>query len=103
MTSGYGRRGGSTGVCMCHQLRGGHESRQVPNPYTKLTSTNTLRVISWIVEDAKHIFDKKIRDRKSHAGESSHEEVGRVGKILVKRGAAILDRVHPGIAMIKPM
>jgi hypothetical protein len=83
-------------------LRGSHESGQVLNPYTKLTGTNTLRVISWIVEDAKHIFNKKIRNRKSHAGESPHEEVGRVGKIEIERGATILHRVHPGIAMIKP-
>jgi hypothetical protein len=88
---------------MCCRLRGSHESGQVPNPYTKLTGTNTLRVISWIVEDAEHVFDKKIRNRKSHAGESPHEEVGRVGKILIKRVATILDRVHPGIAVIKPM
>jgi hypothetical protein len=83
-------------------LRGGHESGQVPNPYTKLTGTNTLRVISWIVEDAKDVFDKEIRNGESHPGESPHEEVGRVGKILFKRGAATLDRVHPGITMIKP-
>jgi hypothetical protein len=88
---------------MCRRLRGGHESGQLPNPYPKLTGTNTLRVISWIVEDAKHIFDKEIRNRKSHAGESPHEEVGRVEKILFKRGTTIPDRVHPGIAMIKPM
>jgi hypothetical protein len=81
----------------------GHETGQVPNPNTKFTGTYTLRVISWIVEDAKHIFDKKIRNRKGHAGESPHEEVGRVGKILIERGATIIDRVHPGIAMIKPM
>jgi len=87
---------------MCRWLRGGHESGQVPNPYTKLTGTNTLRVISWIVEDAKHIVDKKIRNGKGHAAESPHEKVGRVQKILIKRGATILDRVHPGIAMIKP-
>jgi len=83
-------------------LRGGHESGQVPNPYTKLTGPDTLRVIGRIVEDAKHIVDKKICNRKSHAYESPHEEVGRVGKILIKRGEAILDRVHPRIAMIKP-
>jgi hypothetical protein len=69
---------------MCRRLRGGHESGQFPNPYTKLTGTNTLRVISWIVEDTKHIFDKEISNRKSHAGESPHKEVGRVGKILIK-------------------
>jgi hypothetical protein len=83
-------------------LRGSHESGQVPNPYTKLTGTNALRVVGRVVEDAKHIFDKKICNRKSHAGKSPHEEVGRIGKILIKRGETILDCVHPGVAMIKP-
>jgi hypothetical protein len=82
-------------------LRSGHEGGQVPNPYTKLTGTDTLRVIGRILEDAKHIFDKKIRNRKGHAGESPHKKAGRVGKILIKRGETILDCVHPRIAMIK--
>jgi hypothetical protein len=69
---------------MCPRLRGDHESRQVPNPYTKLTGTDTLRVIGRIVEDAKHIVDKKICNGKSHAGKPPHKEVGRVGKILIK-------------------
>jgi hypothetical protein len=87
---------------MSRRWQGGHENGQVSNPFTKFTSTNTLRVIGWILEDAKHIFDKEIRNRKSHAGESPHEEADRVGKVLIKRGATTLDRVHPGIAMIKP-
>ena len=87
---------------MCRRLRGSHEGRQVPNPHTKLTGTDTLRVIGRILEDAKHIFDKKIRNRKGHARESPHKEVGRVQKILVKRGETILDRVYPRIAMIEP-
>jgi hypothetical protein len=89
-------------MCMCRRLRSGHEGGQVPNPYTKLTGTDTLRVIGRILEDAKHIFDKKIRNRKGHAGESPHKKAGRVGKILIKRGETILDCVHPRIAMIKP-
>jgi len=64
--------------------------------------TDTLGVISRIVEDAKHIVNKKICNRKSHAGESPHEEVGRVGKIVIERGETILDSVNPGVAMIKP-
>ena len=89
-------------MCMRRRLRSGHESRQVPNPHTKLTSTDTLRVIGRILEDAKHIFHKEIRNRKGHARKSPHEEVGRIQKILVKGGETILDRVHPRIAMIEP-
>ena|SRR5229473_5108342 len=65
-------------------------------PIHPIHCTNTLRVISWIPEDPKHIFDKEIRNRKSHAGESPHDEGDRVGKVLIKRGATALDRVHPG-------
>jgi hypothetical protein len=87
---------------MRRRLRSGHTSRQVPNPYTKLTGTDTLRIVGWIVEDAKHIVDKKICDRKSHTGKPPHEEVGRVQKILIERGETVLDRVNPWIAVIEP-
>jgi len=55
-----------------------------------------------IIKDAKDIFNKKSCNGKSHASESLYEKVGLVGKILIKKGANTLSRVHPGIAMIKP-
>ena len=81
-------------------LRRTHESGQIPNPYTKLASANALRVIRGVVKDAEDIFDKEICNRKSHTGESSHEELGPVGKILIKGGAAMC--VYPRVAMIDP-
>jgi hypothetical protein len=45
---------------------------------------NTLRIIGGIIEDTEDIFHKKVCNRESHAGESPHEEVGSVGKIIVK-------------------
>ena len=65
------------------------------NPFTKFTGTNKLRVIGWILKDAKHIFDKEICNRKCHASESPHEEADWVGKVLIERGATTLGHVHP--------
>jgi hypothetical protein len=87
---------------MSHQLRRAHESRQIPNPHTKLAGADTLRVIGGIIEDTEDIFYKKVGNRESHASEPPHEEVGRVGKILIKRGVTIQDGVWPGIAVIDP-
>jgi hypothetical protein len=89
-------------MAMCHRLRRAHESRQIPNPHTKLVSADTLRVVGGIIEDTEDIFYKKVGNRESHAGESPHEEVGRVGEILIKRGVTIQDGVWPGIAVINP-
>jgi len=54
---------------------------------------DTLRVIGGFIEDTEDIFYKKVCNRQSHAGEPPHENVGRVGEILIKRGATILDGV----------
>jgi len=89
-------------VGMCLRLRGCHESRQVPNPYAKLASINTPRVIGRVVKDAEHVLDKKVRHRESHARESPHEEAHRVRKILIKRGATTVGRVYPGVVVIEP-
>lgn len=87
-------------MCMRPWLRRTHESGQIPNPHTKLASANALRIIGGVVKDAEDIFDKEIRNRKSHSGESPHEEFGPVGKILIEGGAAMC--VHPRVAMINP-
>jgi hypothetical protein len=74
----------------------------VPDPYAKLTSTDALGVVGGVIKNAEHILDEKVCHRESHAGESPHEEAYGIGKILIKRGETILDRIHPGVAMIKP-
>jgi hypothetical protein len=91
-------------MAMCHRLRRAHESRQIPNPDTKLVGADTLRVVGGIIEDTEDIFHKKVCNREGHAGESPHEEVGPVGEILIERRATIPvpDGVYPGIAMINP-
>jgi hypothetical protein len=102
MTVDDRRRGGSTGVCMRCRLRSSHERGQVTDPPAKLAGTDTLQVVGGIIEDAKHVLDEKVGNGKSHTGKSPHKKLRRVGDILRKRGAAILDRVHPRIAMVKP-
>jgi hypothetical protein len=87
---------------MCRQLRRAQKSRQIPNPCTKLVGANTLRVIGGVIKDAEDIFDKKVYNRKCHTSESPHEEVNRVRKIPIKRGASILNCIHPGVDMINP-
>jgi hypothetical protein len=81
-------------------LRRAHESGQVPNPYAKLAGANALRVVGGVVKDAEDIFDKEICNRKSHAGESPHEELGPVGKVEIEGAAAMC--VHPRVVMINP-
>jgi len=81
-------------------LRRSHESGQLPNPYTKLAGANALRVVGGVVKDAEDIFDKEICNRKSHTGESPHEELGPAGKVVIEGGAVMC--VHPRVAMINP-
>ena len=74
------------------------------NPYTKLTCANVLIAAGGeMIKTAKDIFNEKSCNRKSHASELLYEEVGPVGKILIKKGANTLSHVHLGITMIKPM
>jgi hypothetical protein len=88
-------------VYVCHRMRLAHESRQVPNPYTKRVCANALRVINGVIKDAEGISDEKFATG-NVIPTDRRNEINRIRKILIKREASILDCDYPRIGMIDP-
>jgi hypothetical protein len=81
--------------------RNAEKCGQVFSPNAKVTCSNALRIVHWVIENAKDLVGEKLSDGEGHSGKALHKEVDRLLSEKIKRRTGPLGGVCPGIVVVQ--